>query len=92
MSKLEKWTKVTYKDGWFPGGTTCVLTNAEADGLWKGRKYAIFDLDSNPHVAFWPMKPIVLSVETLSKEEAGELLWKTTNRLTLLEDFENTYG
>ena len=67
---MPKWVEISYKDGWFPEGTKCILTNACANEQWAREKYAIFGLDSNPHVAFWPTTPIVLTKRELSKEEA----------------------
>ncbi len=86
------WIKITYRDGWYPEGNTCVLTNAEADGRWSGEKYAIFSLNERPHVAFWPTKPIILKSEEVSKRDAERLLRETINGNTLRPDFEKTYG
>ena len=89
---MKSWIKIKYKDGWFPEGNTCILTEAEADGRWKGEKYAIFDLDGMPHVAFWPMKPIVLEKAVVSKIEAEKILIETINGHVLWEDYKACYG
>lgn len=86
------WKLIHYRDGWFPKGNDCVLTNAEAGGRWKGEKYAIFDLDDHPHIAFWPMKPFIKRERFLSKEEALEIMRKATNGESLRDDFEKEYG
>lgn len=90
---MKSWIKIKYKDGWFPEGNTCILTDAaEAGGRWAGEKYAIFDLDEMPHVAFWPMKPIIVEKSPVSKSEAEKLLIRTTNGHVLWEDYKACYG
>ena len=90
---MSKWLKIEYKDGWYPDGNTCVLTTAEADGIWQGENYAIFGFEDNYlHVAFWPIKFEVVSSRELGKEEAYDLISKTINGQTLTNDFKRVYG
>lgn len=90
---MNKWVEIKYKDGWYPNGNTCVLTNAEADGRWQGQKYAIFGFEDGwLHVAFWPTKPIVISSRELGKEEAYDLVCESINGRTLMDDLNKTYG
>lgn len=89
---FSKWIKLRYKDAWYPEGNTCVLTDAKANGRWTGELYAIFGLDEQPHVAFWPIKPIVLGAEELLKEEASAILRNTINGTYLEIDFKEKYG
>lgn len=86
------WKITTYRDGWFPEGNKCILTNAEeATGMWKGFKYAVF-LSESPHVAFHPSGYIVIDEQPLSKEEAERILMKTLNAQTVYPDFVKEYG
>lgn len=89
---MKSWIKIKYNDGWFPEGNTCILTGAEANGKWAGERYAIFGVDEMPHIAFWPMKPIVMEKNTVSKNEAEKILLETINNDVLWEDYQACYG
>ena len=94
--ELNAWVEINYVDAWYPEGNKCILTSAKpAIKPWErdyGFMFAIFGLDGNPHVAYWPNYDQILSSRPLSRKEAEKWLWKTANSTALDKDFQKYYG
>ena len=72
MNTKSKWIELRYVSPWTHEPAVCVLTSAEATGRWEGFKFAIFDKDSEAHVAFHPSVEEFLGSRTIDADEAKE--------------------
>jgi len=84
------WIKLTYISPWDHRPHFCVLTHAEASGIWKDRKYAIYDREYGSNVAFWPYTEKNISYEPMNREEACRWLRRTSCK-EIKEDFDRAY-